>query len=220
MNDELRNQLEQLDPMHPGVPIESVTTPSSRARLEQIMNTPLVEQESANTPSEQIGMRSKIFHMKTDRDRRRTWSALGVAAAAVAVVGGAAIFANFGGDGGGNIAAAPLELSLGADDAMASCMPFDVTILSGMSPAFAATATSVDEGSVTLTVDRWYAGGDAETVLLQQAPESSAALIGGFELAVGEQYLITAAEGNVNFCGYSGVATPEMTAAFETAFPG
>ena len=92
MNDELRNQLERLDPMHPGVPIESVTTPSSRARLEQIMNTPLVEQESANTPSEQNGVRS--------------------------------------------------------------------TILAGMSPAFAATATSVDAGSVTLTVDRWYTGDD------------------------------------------------------------
>ncbi len=207
MNDELRNQLEQLDPMHPGVPVESVTTLSSQTRLEQIMNTPFVEQETAITSSDHTG-------------RRRAWSAFGMAAAAVVVVGGAAIFANFGGDGGGDIASAPLELSLGSEDVMASCPIFDVATLAGMSPAFAATATSIDAGSVTLMVDRWYTGGDAETVLLQQAPDSSAALIGGFELAVGEQYLITAAEGNVNFCGYSSIATSEMTAAFETAFPG
>jgi len=36
---------------------------------------------------------------------------------------------------------------------------------------------------------------------------------------VGQKYLITAAEGNVNFCGYSGPATPELTAAFDAALP-
>ena len=56
--------------------------------------------------------------------------------------------------------------------------------------------------------------------MVLQTPDNSPALIAGFEFVVGEQYLITAAEGNVNFCGYSGVATPEMTAAFDAAFPG
>ncbi len=221
MSDELRNQLEQLDPMHTGVPVESVTTPSSRARLEQIMNTPLIEQESSDASPEQVGNSSRVRYLKSHSGRRRTWGVLGVAAAAVVAIGGAAIVGNFGGDGDGDldVASAPLELSLGSGDTMASCMPFDVTILSGMSPAFAATATSVDAGSVTLTVDRWYTGGDAETVVLQ-TPNSAPSLIAGFDFSVGEHYLITAAEGNVNFCGYSGVATPEMTAAFEAAFPG
>jgi hypothetical protein len=46
------------------------------------------------------------------------------------------------------------------------------------------------------------------------------ALIDGFDFEVGQQYLITAAEGTVNFCGYSGPATPELTAAFDQAFAG
>lgn len=51
-----------------------------------------------------------------------------------------------------------------------------------------------------------------------RAPSGLEALIDGFEFEVGKQYLITAADGNVNYCGYSGIATPELTAAFSDAF--
>ncbi|HUG83994.1 MAG TPA: hypothetical protein VMM13_05490, partial [Euzebya sp.] len=54
-----------------------------------------------------------------------------------------------------------LELSLGEGDALASCLPVDAAILADMSPAFAATATAVEGETVVLTVERWYAGGDA-----------------------------------------------------------
>ncbi len=213
MNDELRDQLEQLDPMHPGVPVESVTTPSSRARLEQIMNTPLIEREQSDSSGA-----GRIVHIDAPRGRR-SWL-FGVAAAAAVALAGAAVVGSIGGGGDEpQTASPPLELSIGSDDPMAMCLPFDVSILRDMSPAFAATATSVEPGVVTLDVDRWYTGGDADTVVLQ-TPDSSPALIAGFEFVVGEQYLITAAEGNVNFCGYSGVATPEMTAAFDAAFAG
>jgi hypothetical protein len=87
-----------------------------------------------------------------------------------------------------------------------------------MSPAFAATATAVEGETVTLAVDRWYAGGDATTVELHAQPGMTA-LIDGFEFQVGESYLITATEGTVNFCGASGPATPELTALFDQAFP-
>lgn len=113
-----------------------------------------------------------------------------------------------------------MELSLGDDSLLASCLPVDATTLSGMSPAFAATATAIESGKVTLAVDRWYAGGgDASSVELSAQP-GQAALIAGFDFEVGEQYLITAANGNVNFCGYSGPATPELTNLFNQAFPG
>ena len=111
----------------------------------------------------------------------------------------------------------PLELSLGQDDALASCLPFEVAILADMSPAFAATATGVDGDTVTLSVDRWFTGGDAESVVLH-APAGMEALIAGFDLEVGERYLLTASNGTVNYCGYSGPATPEFEAAFEQAF--
>ena len=211
MKDELREQLQRLDPKHSGVSVESPTTPSSRARLEKIMNSPLIDQDTldaASDPSSTFG-----------GARRRTWMIVaGVAAAAVIAVGGATIIGNSGG-GGGETAAAPLELSLGDGNAISSCIRFDVALLTDMSPAFAGTATAVEGDTVTLNVDRWYAGGDpATTTVVLRGSSSSPALINGFQFEVGEQYLITATEGNVNFCGYSGVVTPELTAAFEAAF--
>ena len=111
----------------------------------------------------------------------------------------------------------PLELSLGDGSALASCIAFDVAVLADMSPAFAGTATAVDGDTVTLRIDHWYTDGDAATATLR-APVGLEALIDGFEFEVDKQYLITAADGNVNYCGYSGLATPELTAAFSEAF--
>ena len=218
MNDELREQLRQLDPMQSGVSVEPSTTPSSRARLEQIMNTPLIDQDpSTNSSGHSVdGTRQRDA---VEGHARKNWTFIGgVAAAAIIAVGSAVAIGNLGGDGGSQIAAGPpLELSLGDSNVMATCMVFDPAILADMSPAFAGTATSVDGDSVTLDVDHWYAGGDATTVVLRGAGESPA-LIAGFAFEPGARYLITAAEGNVNFCGYSGPATPEFTEFFDQAF--
>lgn len=213
MKDELREQLQQLDPMHPGVSVESSTTQSSRVRLEKIMNTPLIDKHTQSIPD--VGTRRTA----TGAARRPAWLIVaGVAAAAVVALGSAAVIGNLGDDGGSKVVAgSPLELSLGSGGEISSCIVFDVALLADMSPAFAGTATSVEGDTVTLDVDRWYAGGDSASVVLR-ATGGSPALIDGFQFEVGEQYLITAAEGNVNFCGYSGVATPELTAAFEAAF--
>lgn len=211
MKDEMREQLGRLDPMHSGVSVESLATPSSRARLEKIMNTPLIEKEETTAQSRRAVAAA----------RRPIWTIVaGVAAAAVVALGAAAVIDNSRGDNDGNVVAGPpLELSLGEGSVISSCIVFDVAVLADMSPAFAGTVTSVEGDTVTLTVDRWYTGGDAATVALRGA-NGSPALIDGFEFQVGGQYLITAAEGNVNFCGYSGLATPELTAAFEAAFGG
>lgn len=151
----------------------------------------------------------------------RTRLSLAAAAAAVVVVGLIAVNV-VGDDSGGDGPLAqgpPLVLSLGESDALASCMALDTGLLAGMSPAFAATATAVGDGVVTLDVDRWYTGGDAATVELEAQPGMEA-LIAGFDFEVGRQYLITASDGTVNFCGYSGPATPELTALFDQAFAG
>lgn len=206
MTDEMREQLKRLDPMHSGMPVESLATPSSQTRLEKIMNTPVIDKAATETVS------------SVGTARRPAWKLVaGIAAAAVVALGSAAIINSARSDGGSEVASTPLELSLGDSNSLSSCIVFDVALLAEMSPAFAATATAIEGDTVTLTVDRWYAGGDADTVVLRGAV-GSPALIDGFEFQVGQQYLITAAEGNVNFCGYSGLATPELTAAFEAAF--
>jgi hypothetical protein len=73
--------------------------------------------------------------------------------------------------------------------------------------------------TVTLEVDHWYTGGDAQTVTLE-AQGGQAALIAGFDFVAGERHLITASEGNVNFRGYSGPADAQLTEMFDQAFGG
>jgi hypothetical protein len=84
--------------------------------------------------------------------------------------------------------------------------------------AFEGTVTSIDGDVVTLDVGHWFKGGDAATVVLS-APSGLNALIGGMDFKSGDTYLITATEGTVNYCGYSGPSTPEFRASFEKAFP-
>jgi hypothetical protein len=136
---------------------------------------------------------------------------LGVAAVAVGASRG---------DGGDpSVGGKPLVLELEGGAATASCLPLSVDVLAGMSPAFAATATDVDGDRVTLAVDRWFRGAAGETVVVRADP-GAVALVAGFAFEVSRDYLVTASNGVVNTCGYSGPATAELRAAFEEAFVG
>jgi hypothetical protein len=194
VNDDLRKRMLGIDPMATGKPTEPVTSESSRLLLEGIMTT----ETQKETPAAK----------KTNGSQR--W--LAAAAALIVVVGGYAVFSN-----SSEPAGPPLELALPDGTSMASCLAFSTEILAGMPVAFEGTASSVADGSVTLDVDHWYTGGDASVVILTAAP-AAPALIGGVDFVAGEQYLVTATDGNVNACGYSGESTPEMRAAFEEAF--
>lgn len=155
------------------------------------------------------------------RTVRRSWTLWAALAVIAAIVVAIVVVLN---DGDSSTPAAssvaPLELDAGAGDAMASCMPLDPAILAPMAPAFAATVTAVDGEAVTLQVDRWYAGDTGADTVLLHAPAGMEALIGGIAFEAGQQYLITATDGVVNYCGFSGPATPELQAAFDTAFGG
>jgi hypothetical protein len=193
MNDELRNEIRRLDPMPPGVPIE----PPSPDHLEDIMATAPTD----TTPRNPL--------------RNRWYAAAGIAAVALGLA--VAVPNLTGNDPAPSASGTPLVLSLGEGDGLASCLPFDVAILADMPLAFEGTVTAVDGEQVTLTVDRWFTGGDAATVELT-APAGMQALIGGIDFMDGGTYLVTATEGVVNYCGYTGPATPEYRAAFEEAF--
>ena len=189
MTDELRNRLSRLDPMASDVPTEPVTTESSQQLLEEIMTTPNVEQPGSGTPS------------------KRPWL-VAVAAAAVVIVaiGAVGLLVR---DGGGDPIAAtpPLELNAGGEDLTAMCIQFSVEELAKAPLAFEGTVTSVEGDTVTLDVDTWFKGGDASQVVLN-APPGMEALIGGIPFEVGSQYLVTAYDGNVNYCGFTAESTP------------
>lgn len=199
MTDELRDRLARLDPMHAGVPTESTKTPSSQQLLEEIMSTPIKEKtEPTQAP-------------------RRTWI-VGVAAMAALVLAVMAGFAFTGGDDSPVASGPALELNAGGEDAMMSCIMFSADELDNVAEiAFDGTVTSVDGDRVTLLVDTWFRGGTSDEVILN-APQGLEALIGGIPFVEGDSYLISAQGGNVNYCGFSGVATPDYRAEFEAAF--
>ncbi len=201
MTDQLRERLARLDPMHPGVGTEPLTTKSSRNLLEGIMSTPVTDQPPA-----------------APEPKSNRWL-VGVAAAAALVIAVGGAIALTGGDPAEEPAASgpPLELNAGGEDPMAMCIMFSVEELAKMEVAFEGTVTAVEGETVTLDVDEWFKGGDAGQVVLH-APAGMEALIAGFPFEVGGQYLITAFDGNVNYCGFSGPSTPEFRAAFEQAF--
>jgi hypothetical protein len=200
MTDDLRNRIQRLDPMPPGVPTVSATTPPSRQRLEDIMATDLSEPTRQTRPAAR-------------------WAPAAAAAALVVVAAIGVGALRGGGTDPDVVAGPPLELTLGAQDPMAMCLAFDVAILAEMPVAFEGTVTAVDGDRVTLTVDRWFEGGDAAEVTLI-GPAGLEALIDGIAFAKGSQYLITATDGQVNYCGFSGASTPGLRAAFEQAFGG
>jgi hypothetical protein len=98
--------------------------------------------------------------------------------------------------------------------------------------AFAGTVTAVSDRTVptlsdmtvTLRVDHWYKGGTADVVTLTTltshalTPTTSAGVEDGVEFVQGKRYLVTATNGTVNGCGFTGEATPELEKAFAEAF--
>ena len=188
-DDDLRNRLAASNPTPPSEPVDPITSGRARALMENIMT-------------------STTSKPRVEPRRYRLVGA--VAAALVVVIGGAALL-------GPGTAGEPLVLASPGGDITSMCMPFEVGTLGGMTPAFGGTVVELTDSVATIEVDRWFTGGDAEIVEIQYTPGFEA-LIGTPTLEVGQRYLITAADGVVNGCGYSGLATPEYEAAFEQAF--
>jgi hypothetical protein len=222
-DDQLRDRIGRLDPLAhepEGASIDPITSPEARSLLETVMNTSTTD-EHAETDGSADG---RIVTGGPSGSRR--WAVLAGAAAAVAVLAVGAIAMTGGGDDEPEVAdpvstqpdkLSVLELSSGNDDIMASCMRVDATIVAQNPIAFKGTVTMADAGVVQLTVDEAYAGVDAQAVTLN-APEGMEALIGGVAWEVGGQYLVSAWDGTVNYCGQTGPATPELQAIYDEAF--
>jgi hypothetical protein len=121
-----------------------------------------------------------------------------------------------GGSPGGN-GATTLALSMPTTP-QARCRAFEVAVLRTMQVAFEGTVTATGNQQATLTVDHWFTGGDAERVTID-VPTGRTSESLGIEFRSGARYLVTATDGTVNGCGYSGPATSELESAFTEAFP-
>lgn len=187
-DDDLRIRLAAANPVPPSEPVDPAGSDRARALMEDIMST----------------------ETSQPRETRRSYRLVTAAAAVLVVAVGASALLT-GGD------SEPLVLTAEGGDAMAMCLVYDVETLAQQTVAFGGTVTEMTDTTATFEVDRWFTGGDAEVVQLNYTPGFEA-LIGTPVLEVGQRYLITAAEGAVNGCGYSGPATPEYEADFEEAF--
>lgn len=200
-DDELRARLRASDPMPDSVHIEPASGLAARQLMEQIMQTDVSPNSS---PAPSPATRSPWW-------RGPVAAVAAVAAVALLGVGGVVAF---------NRGADPTVLALegsGVQDPMAMCMQVTAENLQMFPVAFAGRAIAMEDGVATLEVTRWYRGGDADRVTIA-APPAQPALIGGVDIEVGGDYLITADQGTVSSCYFSDVATPELEALYAEAF--
>ncbi len=200
-DDELRTRLARLDPQA-NVPFASLTSRLAQDLLERTMTSTLTSPER---PTE-----------------RRTRRLLVVTtAAAVAAVGvTAAILTSQGADTLPAQKKTTLALTLPDPNAMSSCIMFDVAILKGFPVAFAGTVTAVADGTVSLDVTKWYVGGSAQVVTLTTPGDTQSISLDGVSFEKDKDYLVTASDGAVTSCGFSGEASPTLEQAFDEAFGG
>ena len=137
-------------------------------------------------------------------------AAVGAAAAAAVVI---TIVAVNGGTDPVPLAVTTATYDLGAAGIMQSCLPLADIQPSPGADALAGTVLSIDEEHVVLDVDHWYAGGDAERVVLNAADQNVA--LDGVEFVVGDRYLVSATDDVVMVCGVSGPATPELEQLYD-----
>jgi hypothetical protein len=162
------------------------------------------------------------------RSKRPRGVVLVAAAAAVVLAAAAGGFLLRGGDEPAGTATdtpdvAPpsvTDLALPPNDSMGMCLAFSVEELAKAPVAFGGAVTEMAGDEVLVDVERWYRGGDSDQVRLT-APDTSMTSLGySIDFEVGSRYLISAYDGVVNICGFSGPWTQEMGDAYAEAFGG
>lgn len=123
----------------------------------------------------------------------------------------------------GPIAAAPTPTADAPTDdpgggvGMASCLMYDPAMLPTFDVVFDGTATAIEGDQVTFEVGTGWKGVDGSITLT--VPGTSVALTGPMpDFEVGGRYLVTAAGGNVNGCGYTLAHDAATAATWAAAF--
>lgn len=157
-----------------------------------------------------------------------------VAAAAAAVIVGVGLFAVLGGDDprDGQVPVAddsspaePGEPATGTVTALTApgaqagrCMMPSADVIAQQEVAFQGAVTSIEDGTVVLDPTAFYAGEETETVTVEAPAEALQQLLVAVDFEVGETYLVSASDGQVTLCGFTGPATPELEALYAEAF--
>lgn len=110
-------------------------------------------------------------------------------------------------------------VALTADGSTAGkCAVPSAETLATFDTAFEGTVTSVEDGVATLSVEEWYAGGDASTVTVQAPSKALEDLLMAVDFQEGRTYLVSAAGDRVTLCGFTAEASPHLEALYAQAF--
>lgn len=114
----------------------------------------------------------------------------------------------------------PLELT--ADPSAAGkCAAPNAETLAGFDTAFQGTVTSLDDGTATLAVEEWYAGGDgSETVTVTTPGKALEDLLMAVDFQTDRTYLVSATDGRVTLCGFTAEKSAELEGLYRAAYPG
>lgn len=112
----------------------------------------------------------------------------------------------------------PLELTADGATTGKCAMP-SAEVLSTFDTAFEGTVTAVEDGTATLEVDQWYAGGEASTVTVEAPSKALEDLLMAVDFQEGRTYLVSADGDRVTLCGFTAEADPELEALYAEAFP-
>jgi hypothetical protein len=187
---------------------------------------PLVRRTPDET-RDQDWLRESALSVTTQPPRSRRPRALVLVAVAAAMVLAATAggFLLRGGDDGagkghGVTAAAPTvtDLTVGAEDTMAMCIRFSVETLSPMPVAFSGVVSAKSADEILIDVDTLYRGGETDQVRLSAPDMSMTSLGSSIDFQEGSRYLVTATDGTVNYCGFSGPWTQDLADTFAAAF--
>lgn len=112
-------------------------------------------------------------------------------------------------------------LALTADGSMtAKCAMPSPEVLATFDTAFEGTVTSIEDGTVTLEVDRWYAGDEASTVTVEAPSKALEDLLMAVDFQEGRTYLVSADNDRVTLCGFTAETSPELEALYAQAYAG
>lgn len=208
-DDELRAALSRRDPAA-GQPVDAASSPQARALWERTMSTPI--DQHTTPPTTDSVTRPAV----ASRPRRRLVFALAAAVLATSGVGATIALGPLAPDQTPQ-AAQVMTLQMPDGSLSSACAEFDLAFLQGMPVAFQGEVVEVGDTSAVLQVDRWFHGGqDGVTTVRVSKPGPEMAE--GVDMTQGKTYLVSAQDGFVSSCGYTGELTPDLLASFEEAF--
>ncbi|GAB3249489.1 hypothetical protein [Nocardioides dilutus] len=181
-----------------------------------------------DTVSNDLDTRTDLPEQTTELRRRGPLAWLVAAAAVATIAGGGYAAVSSMQDNGATVQQAgpssapvddPVVITLQAPTApQAKCLVPTPELLAGAETAFAGTVTAIDGDVVTLEPTETYAGQTADEIEVVGMHPDIRALGGQPNFVVGGTYLVSATDGQVSACGFSGEATPELQNLYDLAF--